>query len=142
MFNGTSALHLRSVARLHIDAIVGSGFVLSAEDKFFRWGRAPVARVMIMTRHWVARPTKTAARQRLAEGRRHARRSGRQSLDLDLDASASGLGEHPVGHGPRLASSSSARGSTPGSGSASKQYRTVDGLRLSASTADMERLLG
>src|SRR5260370_23665349 len=47
-----------------------------------------------------------------------------------------------AGTRPRLARSSSARGSTPGSASASKQYLTVDWLRLSANTADMGGLLG
>ena len=71
-------------------------------------------------------------------------RVGRQPLDLDLDRqsrSSAAWAKTRAGTRPRLARSSSARGSTPGSASASKQYRTVEELRLRASTADMERLL-
>ena len=68
---------------------------------------------------------------------------GCEPLDLDLDRqwSASAWAKTRAGTRPRLAKSSSARGSTPGSASASKQYRTVDELRLRANTAGMEQLL-
>src|SRR6185295_5484849 len=63
------------------------------------------------------------------------------STSISTDSwSASAWAKTRAGTRPRLARSSSARGSTAGSASASKQYRTVDELRLSARTDDMERL--
>ena len=119
MFDETTAgFPAIDVARLHIDAIV--------------------ERLHLIVKTYAAR-----RRSRRGIGR-HARRFRREALDLDLDDSAD---RHRPGRRrasgtrPRLARSSSARGSTPGSASASKQYRTVVELRLSARTADMERLL-